>query len=142
MILTLVALALADDPQTPAFDLPGQVMLDRAWDIAHLDLDLEVNPEEGRVEGTSTLLLFLVAMPLKYAADMPMAVTIVGSLHGALFVAYLVLLAVVQITVGWPIARSLLLAVGAVIPFGPFVLDHRIKRWAEADAAAAQPAEA
>ena len=38
------------------------------------------------VEGTSTLLLFGIAMPLKYLADMPLAVRIVGSLHGLLFV--------------------------------------------------------
>ena len=37
------------------------------------------------VEGVSTLVLFFIAMPLKYAAGMPMAVTIVGSVHGALF---------------------------------------------------------
>ena len=36
-------------------------------------------------EGVSTLLLFGVAMPLKYLWDMPMAVRIVGMIHGALF---------------------------------------------------------
>ena len=41
----------------------------------------------GVVEGTSTLILFGIAMPLKYLAGMPMAVTVVGSIHGALFVA-------------------------------------------------------
>ena len=88
----------------------------------------------GLVEGTSTLVLFLVAMPLKYAADMPLAVTIAGSIHGALFVAYLLLLLVVQLKVRWPIGRSIALAVAAVLPFGPFVMDPRIKRWAQADA--------
>ncbi|MCG8586614.1 MAG: DUF3817 domain-containing protein, partial [Pirellulales bacterium] len=34
------------------------------------------------VEGTSTLLLFGIAMPLKYIYEMPMAVRVVGSLHG------------------------------------------------------------
>ena len=42
-------------------------------------------------EGVSFLVLLLVAMPLKYLANMPMAVTIVGGLHGILFVAFLVL---------------------------------------------------
>ena len=37
------------------------------------------------VEGISTLVLFFVAMPLKYAADMPLAVTIAGMIHGFLF---------------------------------------------------------
>ena len=38
------------------------------------------------VEGWSYLVLLFVAMPLKYGADMPLAVRIVGSLHGFLFV--------------------------------------------------------
>ena len=39
------------------------------------------------IEGVSTLVLFGIAMPLKYFAGLPLAVRIVGSLHGALFVA-------------------------------------------------------
>ena len=39
----------------------------------------------GFIEGVSTLALFGVAMPLKYLADMPLAVTIAGAIHGALF---------------------------------------------------------
>ena len=37
-------------------------------------------------EGVSTLLLFGVAMPLKYFANLPQAVSIVGMLHGILFI--------------------------------------------------------
>ena len=42
------------------------------------------------VEGVSTLVLFFVAMPLKYFAGKPEAVKIVGWLHGILFVAVMV----------------------------------------------------
>ena len=38
-------------------------------------------------EGVSFLVLLLIAMPLKYMADYPKAVTIVGGLHGVLFIA-------------------------------------------------------
>ncbi len=76
------------------------------------------------VEGTSTLLLFGIAMPLKYLADMPLAVRIVGSLHGLLFVclAIALLLAVRRV----PITKGLATAgiVAAVLPFGPFVFDR------------------
>ena len=44
------------------------------------------------IEGISTLVLFGIAMPLKYFAGMPLAVRIVGSLHGALFVALVLML--------------------------------------------------
>jgi integral membrane protein len=85
----------------------------------------------GFVEGCSTLLLFGVAMPLKYVWDMPLAVTIVGSLHGFLFVALVVALwiAVERVPIGWRLA--FIGAVAAVVPFGPFVVDRRLARLAE-----------
>ena len=79
------------------------------------------------VEGTSTLVLFGVAMPLKYVWDMPLAVRVVGSLHGFLFVA-LAIMCVMAIT-RVPIGRKLAFAgiLGAVVPFGPFVVDRRLR---------------
>ena len=41
----------------------------------------------GVIEGLSTLVLFGIAMPMKYLGGMPMAVTVVGSIHGGLFIA-------------------------------------------------------
>ena len=84
------------------------------------------------IEGVSTLLLFGVAMPLKYMADMPMAVTIVGSLHGLLFVMLVAMFFVAVPKV--PISSTLAVAgiVGAVVPFGPFVVDLRLKKIGEA----------
>jgi integral membrane protein len=83
----------------------------------------------GLAEGTSTLVLFFVAMPLKYFAGLPLAVTIVGSLHGVLFLGYLALVLVILVRHRWPVGRGLLLGVAAIIPFGPFVIDRRIPRW-------------
>lgn len=80
------------------------------------------------VEGISTLVLFFVAMPLKYLAGMPLAVTVVGSVHGLLFVA-LVLMLFVAI---WKVPISLRLAaagvIAAIIPGGPFLLERRLAR--------------
>jgi integral membrane protein len=42
-------------------------------------------------EGISFLVLLFIAMPLKHFAGMPLAVTIVGGLHGVLFVAFIIL---------------------------------------------------
>ncbi|MFN9297548.1 MAG: DUF3817 domain-containing protein, partial [Acidobacteriota bacterium] len=39
----------------------------------------------GWAEGISFLVLLLVAMPMKYLIGEPMAVRVIGSLHGALF---------------------------------------------------------
>lgn len=82
----------------------------------------------GMIEGTSTLVLFGVAMPLKYLAGLPLAVTIVGSLHGLLFMALVATCAVAIERV--PIGTRLGLAgiLGAVVPFGPFVVDVWLRR--------------
>lgn len=67
-------------------------------------------------------------MPLKYFADMPLAVRIVGSLHGALFVALVLMLIVAIRKV--PISPALAAAgiAAAIVPGGPFLLDRRLAR--------------
>ena len=80
----------------------------------------------GFLEGISFLLLLGVAMPLKYMAGMPMAVSIVGALHGGLFVAYLAAVAHVTVVHRWPLDRAMLAVVAAVLPFGPFVFDRML----------------
>lgn len=76
------------------------------------------------IEGISTLVLFGIAMPLKYFAGMPMAVRIAGSLHGALFVALMImlLLAVRKVPLSLPLAAAGIAA--AVVPGGPFFFDR------------------
>jgi integral membrane protein len=83
----------------------------------------------GCMEGISTLALFGIAMPLKYAAGIPMAVTVVGSLHGGLFLLYFATILVVVALYRWPVLRGLSLAVAAIVPFGPFILDRKIPDW-------------
>lgn len=80
----------------------------------------------GIIEGTSTLILFLVAMPLKYAADMPMAVSIAGSIHGVLFIALVGLFVLGRSVV--PLSNGLMWAgiLGAIVPFGPFIVDVKL----------------
>ena len=88
----------------------------------------------GLVEGTSTLVLAW-AVIMKRVIEHPMggtAVSITGSIHGLLFV-----LLVGMLFVGWkriPISGGLLLAglVGAVVPFGPFLVDIPLYRMLKA----------
>jgi integral membrane protein len=89
----------------------------------------------GCIEGISTLTLFGIAMPLKYAAGLPLAVTVVGSLHGGLFLLYLATILVVMALYRWSILRGIALAVAAVVPFGPFVMDRKIPGWHASDLA-------
>jgi integral membrane protein len=80
-------------------------------------------------EGISYLVLLLVAMPLKYWADMPMAVRVVGSLHGLLFVVLCVALLRVLIQARWPFFRAVLVFVLSFVPLAPLFLDRRMKEW-------------
>lgn len=80
-------------------------------------------------EGISFLLLLGVAMPLKYLANSPMAVTLVGWAHGVLFVLFCLALFRVWITEKWGIGRCALIFIAALLPFGPFVVDKRMVEW-------------
>lgn len=84
-------------------------------------------------EGVSFLLLLGVAMPLKYLAGMPLAVVIVGWLHGILFAGLCGLLAVLVLGWRWPIGRAAIVFIAALIPFGPFVIERRLKRYESGD---------
>ena len=81
----------------------------------------------GAIEGTSTLLLFFVAMPLKYLADQPMAVSIVGAIHGGLFLLYCATLAHAMKVHKQPVKWAMKFFVAALLPFGPFVVDKSLK---------------
>ena len=81
----------------------------------------------GMIEGVSYLLLLCIAMPLKYFAGMPEAVWYVGLTHGVLFISYA---AVAFLAWGRGQLPDKLLgyaALASVLPFGPFVIDRKLK---------------
>lgn len=85
-------------------------------------------------EGISFLVLLLIAMPLKYWGGYPKAVTIVGGLHGVLFIAFIVLAWEVkqkyQKSWGWLLKAGL----ASILPFGTIYMD---KQWKKEDAGSA-----
>ena len=80
----------------------------------------------GYAEGTSALLLFFIAMPLKYAFDMPAAVKYVGWLHGLLFVVYGLMIAIYGLNYKWKFSTMLLLFISSIIPGGPLFAESKI----------------
>ncbi len=82
----------------------------------------------GLLEGASFLVLLFIAMPLKYAAGMPLAVKFVGWAHGLLFMGYLLVLGHTASALRWPLLRVGGALIAALLPFGPFVLDARLRR--------------
>ncbi len=87
----------------------------------------------GKAEGISSILLFFVAMPLKYGLDMPMAVTIVGGIHGVLFLLYVGAALYNGFERKWKFGSFALMALAAFLPGGPLYLDPIVlKREGEA----------
>ncbi|XYI03529.1 DUF3817 domain-containing protein [Sorangium sp. So ce1128] len=80
------------------------------------------------LEGVSYLLLLFIAMPLKYLAGLPLAVRVVGSAHGLLFVLFLAALLRAAVERRWSLGRSSLAFVSSVVPFGTFVFDRSLQR--------------
>lgn len=85
----------------------------------------------GKAEGVSYLVLLGIAMPLKYAAGMPMAVKVVGWAHGALFVVFGFVLLQAMMALKWSLGKAAMVFIATLIPFGPFVIDARLLREAE-----------
>ena len=82
----------------------------------------------GNLEGISYLLLLGIAMPLKYLAGMPMAVKVTGSIHGFLFVSFMVALANVWKTEKWSFKKLTNAFILSFVPFGTFYLDKQIRQ--------------
>ena len=63
----------------------------------------------------------------QYIADQPMAVSIAGAIHGGLFLLYCLVLLISGSFHPHPIKWGVRFFVAALIPFGPFVEDKRLK---------------
>lgn len=74
------------------------------------------------LEATSFLAL-LVAAVVKRTADNEIGVKILGPLHGLLFVAYVAIALSIRAETGWTWKQTFWILVGAVLPFGGYVVD-------------------
>lgn len=79
------------------------------------------------LEGCSYLVLLGVAMPLKYFAGMPLAVTVVGAAHGVLFIAFAALTLQAMRQRGKSFAWGVRIGVASIIPFATFALDRELR---------------
>lgn len=82
----------------------------------------------GMLDGISLLTLLCIAMPLKYFADYPLAVTINGTLHGGIFVFYALTIIYAALRIQWSAWWSIAAVAAAFIPLGNFVLEWQLKR--------------
>ena len=81
------------------------------------------------VEATS----FLVLLTCSFAARD--GVPIMGPIHGMLFLAYVGIALMVREGAGWSPKQTILVLLGAVLPFGGFVVDRWLARTGQLKAA-------
>jgi integral membrane protein len=80
------------------------------------------------IEGSTLLLLVLVAVPLKHLAGLAVATRIMGPIHGLAFLAYIWMLIQLVSSGGWSRSEVSRLAVAAFVPFGGFVNARALSR--------------
>jgi integral membrane protein len=91
------------------------------------------------VVGVFLLVLVFVAMPLKYFADQPTLVAIIGPVHGFLYMIYLVVAFDLAVRAKWPFGRTVLVLLAGTIPVMSFVAERKVTAWTRQ---AAQPTPA
>lgn len=77
----------------------------------------------GYIEGTTLILLLLIAVPLKRLFDQPEMVSVMGPVHGLTFITYMVLTVGLVSGGGYSPSQCLRLVGAAIIPFGTFLND-------------------
>ena len=83
------------------------------------------------VEATTLVLLVGAAVPLKHLAGMPVAVTVMGPIHGLAFAAYIWTVLQTVAGGGWRRAEWLRLVASAFVPFAGYANLLLIRRKAE-----------
>ncbi|HZO36595.1 MAG TPA: DUF3817 domain-containing protein [Solirubrobacteraceae bacterium] len=76
----------------------------------------------------TTFLALLVASYIKHQGDGATGVQILGPIHGLLFLAYVALALVLRRELGWSNTTTGLALLGAVLPFGGYVVEWRLLR--------------
>jgi integral membrane protein len=79
-------------------------------------------------EGVSYLLLLLVAMPLKYVWEIPLAVKWVGWAHGILFITLGMAVLLAMVLSALPFRTACVVGIASLLPAGPFFADRLLRR--------------
>lgn len=76
----------------------------------------------------TTFLALLVASVVKHTGGTEIGVKILGPIHGLLFIAYVVMALQLRTECGWTNKQTFWILVGAVLPFGGYVVDWWLLR--------------
>lgn len=82
----------------------------------------------NKIEGISFIVLLFVAMPLKYFFGFPIAVKIVGMLHGLLVFVFIYQIIEAKKEAGFTWNETALYFILSLIPFGSFYTDKLLAK--------------
>ncbi|MCB0400381.1 MAG: DUF3817 domain-containing protein [Winogradskyella sp.] len=77
------------------------------------------------LEGVSYILLLFIATPVKYLANDPQYVKLLGMPHGILFIAYVVMAVLISKDMQWNNRTLWIVLIASIIPFGTFYIDKK-----------------
>jgi integral membrane protein len=77
------------------------------------------------LEGLSYILLLFIATPVKYLADDPQYVKLLGMPHGILFMIYIILAFMLKQENNWFKENFKMVLLASIIPFGTFYLEYK-----------------
>lgn len=83
--------------------------------------------------GVGLIVLVLIGMPLQFAADNKSVVEVVGPLHGALFIVYLLFTADLGLRTRMNPVKLVLVMAAGTIPFLSFVAERKVSHDVRAD---------
>ena len=95
----------------------------------------------ANVVGVLLILLICVAVPLKYFADMPGPVVVLGTAHGWLYALFFLSAVDLGLRAKWSWKRLILIALAGTIPFLSFVAERSATKDVRAKLAQAQAVE-
>jgi integral membrane protein len=84
----------------------------------------------------TTFLILLVASVIKNTGGTEIGVKILGPIHGLLFVIYVLMVWQLHEEAGWTRKQTIWILIGAVLPFGGYVVDWWLLRRERAGPAA------
>jgi integral membrane protein len=80
------------------------------------------------VTGIGLLVLVFIAMPLKYFFDEPRLVSLVGMLHGFLYMAYIVCTLILAERCRWRPLDAVIILLAGTVPIASFVAERQVTR--------------
>ena len=82
----------------------------------------------ANVVGVLLVLLFVVAVPLKYWAEMPTPVTVLGTAHGWLYALFFLSAVDLALRAKWSLKGSALTILAGTVPFLSFYAERNATR--------------